>query len=118
VHSDPTAGPRYARRDELPSFTRAGCDFRILAGEHLTLSLVDLPPGAEVAEHEHPHEQLGMVVEGSITMRIAGEERTLGPGDVYRVAPGLPHGGRAGTERTVVLDAFAPAREDYHDLAV
>jgi quercetin dioxygenase-like cupin family protein len=107
----------FARIDALPSFARDDCDFRILAGGGMTLAFVELAPRAEVAEHEHPHEQLGAVLEGSITMRVGGEERTLGAGEAYRIAPGVRHGGTAGPERTVVVDAFAPAREEYHDLA-
>ena len=37
---------------------------RTYAGEHMQLSLVDIPAGAVIDWHSHPNEQMGMVVSG------------------------------------------------------
>jgi mannose-6-phosphate isomerase-like protein (cupin superfamily) len=54
--------------------------------------LIVKPQGAVVGEHLHPHMQERFrVVSGSLGARIAGEDRTLAPGDDVTVAPGTPH---------------------------
>ena len=41
------------------------------------LSLVTLTPEAVVPEHSHPHEQMGMMVSGTLDLTIAGETRIV-----------------------------------------
>lgn len=88
-----------------------------LFGEAAMLNVVDLEPGTEIPVHSHPHEQLGIVLAGEVTMVFGGEERRLGPDDAYQVPGGVEHGGRAGPEGCRVLDVFVPVREDYRELA-
>ena len=40
---------------------------RTYAAERMMLSLVELEPQAVVEQHSHPHEQVGMVLEGQLT---------------------------------------------------
>ena len=86
---------------------------RAVDGERLTLAVVELDPGAAVPEHSHDNEQLGIVLEGSMTLRIGDETRDLGPGDAYRIDSHSPHEARAGSEGAVVIDVFAPSRSDW-----
>ena len=88
-----------------------------LFGDGAMLNLVDLEPGAEVAEHSHPHEQLGLVLRGEITMIVEGVDHVLGLDDAYQIAGGTRHGARAGAEGCRVLDVFRPVREDYRERA-
>jgi len=88
-----------------------------LFGERTMLNLVDLEPGAAVALHRHPHEQLGLVLRGEVTMTVAGVDHRCCENDAYRIAGGIEHGARAGAEGARVLDIFAPVREDYRELA-
>ena len=53
---------------------------RTFAGEHLQLSLVDIPANGVVDWHSHPNEQMGMLVKGSATFYIGDEVKVLGPG--------------------------------------
>jgi quercetin dioxygenase-like cupin family protein len=85
-----------------------------LFGEGAMLNLLDFDPGARVAEHSHPHEQLGLVVEGELTLEIDGIPRRLLPGHAYQIPGGVPHA--AWTEedmRCRILDVFQPVREDF-----
>jgi quercetin dioxygenase-like cupin family protein len=83
------------------------------AAEKMMLSYVEIDPGAVVAEHSHPHEQVGMVLEGQATFWIGGEEKVLSKGDRYRIPGNVKHRVTAHSEPVKALDIFYPIREDY-----
>ena len=89
---------------------------RVLVGSNVSLALVELDPGGIVPGHQHVQEQLGMCVEGSITFTIDGEERTLGPGGTWRIPSNAPHHAVAGPKGAIVVDIFAPPRDDWDTL--
>lgn len=88
-----------------------------LFGEAGMLSVVELEPDAIVPLHRHEHEQLGLVLNGEITMTIDGTDHVCTPEIAYQIPGGVEHGGRAGPEGCRVLDVFVPVREDYRKLA-
>jgi quercetin dioxygenase-like cupin family protein len=90
-----------------------GVRIRTAACERMMLSVVDLEPHSVVEEHAHPHEQVGMILRGRATFVIGGEEKTLGPGDLYRVPGSVRHKVIVLDEPTQVLDIFTPVREEY-----
>jgi quercetin dioxygenase-like cupin family protein len=100
-----------ARIAPLPIWN--GIVARLVDGERLTLAVVELDPGAVVAEHQHENEQLGLVLQGSMSFRIADERRELGPGDTWTIPSNTPHEALAGSEGAVVIDVFAPPRDDW-----
>jgi quercetin dioxygenase-like cupin family protein len=91
---------------------------RRVQGERLTVTVVELAPGAVVPEHRHPHEQCGLVIEGEVTFRIADEERVLGPGGTWRILADTPHALVTGPGGAVVVDVFNPVRDDWDDRPV
>ena len=77
-------GATWVRRSEVPPFSPApGIQIQPVIGESLMTCWIAMEPGAVVAEHSHVHEQLGVVVEGSVTLTVAGETRELVVGDAY-----------------------------------
>ncbi len=90
-----------------------GVTIHPLAGAQVMFTYVELAPHAEVPSHSHPHEQLGVMLEGELEMQVGGERRMLKPGDAYVIPGGVPHGARTGGTRALVLDIFHPLREDY-----
>jgi unsaturated pyranuronate lyase len=86
---------------------------RAVEGQRMTLAVVELEPDAAVAEHSHEHEQLGIVLHGSMTLRVDAAERELGAGDTYCIESRVAHEARAGSEGAVVIDVFAPTRADW-----
>ena len=86
---------------------------RAVNGERLTLAVVELEPGAIVAQHSHDNEQLGIVLRGSMTLRVGAEERELRPGETWRIESNATHDAHAGSEGAVVIDVFAPTRSDW-----
>ncbi len=90
-----------------------GVEIFTAAAEHMMLSLVEFQPGAVVAAHSHPHEQVGMVVEGRAHFFVGEDDQVLGPGDMYRIPGGVTHRVVALDEGAKALDIFHPIREDY-----
>ena len=86
---------------------------RTIDGERLTMGVVELDANALVPEHRHDHEQLGMVLHGSLEFRVGDERRELGPGGTWKIPSNVPHEVKVGAEGAVVLDVFAPVRQDW-----
>ena len=100
-----------ARIAPLPIWN--GIVARLVDGERLTLAVVELDPGAVAAEHAHENEQLGIVLQGSMSFRVGDEKRELGPGETWTIPANTPHEAIAGPEGAVVIDVFAPPRADW-----
>jgi quercetin dioxygenase-like cupin family protein len=86
---------------------------RILGGERVTVAVLELDPGSVVPEHSHEHEQIGVCITGSLAFRIGEEERELGPGGSWRIAGGMLHEVRTGPEGAVVVETWAPRRDEW-----
>ena len=81
--------------------------------ERLMLSLVEFEPNSVVEEHSHPHDQMGLLIEGEVEFVIGGERRLLQPGQMWRIPGGVKHQAIAGPQGAKALDVFHPIREDY-----
>ncbi len=90
-----------------------GVTIQTCAANDMMLSLAVLEPHAVVEEHSHPHEQVGIVIEGQAIFFIGGEEKTLGPGAMYRIPGQVRHKVIALDQRVKALDIFHPIRDDY-----
>ena len=90
-----------------------GVDIATAAGQSLMLSLVTFEPHARVEPHSHPHEQMGLLIEGELHFTIGGEEHLVRPGDMWRIPGGVEHSCHAGAQRVKALDVFHPVRDDY-----
>jgi quercetin dioxygenase-like cupin family protein len=90
-----------------------GVHITTCAAEKMMLSVVDLEPYSVVEEHAHPHEQVGMVLAGRATFFIGSEQKTLGPGDLYRIPGNVPHKVIVLDQPAKALDIFCPVREEY-----
>ena len=77
------------------------------------LNLVELEPESVVARHSHPHEQLGVILRGSMTLKVEGTDHRLREMDVFALPGGVEHEGIAGPAGALVLDVFQPVRDDY-----
>lgn len=89
-----------------------GLRARLIHTDRVSHSWVELSAGTSFLEHHHPHEQIVSVIEGELELVVDGAPHRLVPGLVFVIPPRAPHSGRAITDCRV-LDAFAPAREDY-----
>ncbi len=106
--------PTFLRLDEVDPFALAeGVTGRPLFGVGVMMNLVECGAGAVVPLHSHPHEQLGVVLHGSLTLVVDGEPHELGPMDAVALPGGIEHSAVAGPDGAVMLDVFSPVREDF-----
>jgi quercetin dioxygenase-like cupin family protein len=86
---------------------------RAVQGANITMAVVELEPNSVVPEHQHPNEQLGMVLQGTMRFTIGGERRDLVAGDTYNIPGNVPHDAVTGPQGAVVIDVFSPVRADW-----
>jgi quercetin dioxygenase-like cupin family protein len=89
---------------------------RAVDGRDCALSVVELEPNSVVPEHSHPNEQLGVVLSGSVSFKVADEERELAQGGTWYIPPNVPHEVHIGPEGAVLIDVFSPPRDDWQTL--
>jgi quercetin dioxygenase-like cupin family protein len=89
---------------------------RAIHGRRVTFAVVEIEPHAELPEHSHENEQLGIVLRGSVTFRVGNEERTVHAGGTWSIPSHTPHFVKGGAEGAVVLDIFAPTRDEWKHL--
>ena len=91
---------------------RDGIVARTFWGEEMLMAVVDLAANSTLPMHSHPHEQVGIILEGEVTFVIGGETRLLKAGDIYIIPGNVAHEVRVGNQPAKVLDVFHPIRED------
>jgi quercetin dioxygenase-like cupin family protein len=73
-----------------------------------------IDPGVKVSEHAHPHEQMGMLIEGKTRWHIQGRETIVEAPVLYRIPSQVPHAAEVlGDKPALILDVFSPIREDF-----
>lgn len=85
---------------------------RMLVGDKGMVTFWKTKAGAHSAAHAHPEEQLFWILSGKVELRIGGEKRTCGPGDMGVIPGGTEHEAWY-VEDTEMMNVFAPARTDY-----
>ena len=90
-----------------------GVALHAVGGEQVLLCRVTYEPGFGVGRHSHEHtEQVMYVLEGDMTLTVAGEARTLGPGDTGVINRGIEHEVRSEAGCTFI-EALAPVALDH-----
>ena len=84
----------------------------LLDGARTQLVEFKLAQGAVIPVHSHPQEQTGYLLSGHMILTIAGDDHEMRPGDSWTIPGGVEHGVKV-LEDAVVIEVFAPAREDY-----
>ena len=105
---------KFVRHEESPVIVLGGGTSRqILAYNREEMAVeVMFETGAVGADHTHPHTQISYVLSGRFRYHIEGEAVEMAPGDSIVVPSGLVHG-TVCLEAGVLLDVFAPMREDF-----
>ena len=93
-----------------------GVTTRIFPGDQAMLSVVRMDPNAHGTLHSHLEEQWGYMIEGLATRIQDGEHIKVEKGSFWRTPGNVEHSVIAGSEGCVILDVFAPPREEYKTL--
>lgn len=97
----------------IPRQLANGLNARIFVGDNMMLSVVVVAPNAKGAEHSHPEEQWGVLLEGDGARLQDGEEIPVKAGDFWRTPGGVSHGFQAGPRGARILDIFSPPKKAY-----
>jgi quercetin dioxygenase-like cupin family protein len=97
----------------IPRKLAEGITTRIFPGDQAMISVVRIEPHSQGTLHSHPQEQWGVLLEGALVRIQGGEEVAATAGDFWRTPGGVEHSVRTGDEGAVVLDVFAPPRDEY-----
>ena len=90
-----------------------GIERQMVVGENLMICRFRFAPFLVTPEHDHPHEQMSIVVSGRVRFFVEGTERIASPGDVLHFPPNCWHGATMMDEEVVLLDIFTPVRQDF-----
>jgi quercetin dioxygenase-like cupin family protein len=85
---------------------------QMLNGDHTTVARIVLRKGAVVPRHQHPSEQLSMILEGTLLFTFDDREVTVRAGEMIFIPANIPHAATA-LEHCIDLDIFGPRREDW-----
>lgn len=90
-----------------------GVFLHAIGGEQVCLCRATYAAGKQVPLHSHEHtEQVMAILEGEVTMTIAGETKTLKAGDVVVVNRGIEHS-LYSEPGVTFLEALAPVPLDH-----
>ena len=74
----------------------------------LSVGVYALPAGGEDPQQPHTEDEVYYVVTGRAVLRVAGQDRPVGPGSIVFVAAAVEHRFHAITEDLTLLVFFAP----------
>lgn len=90
-----------------------GIKRQMVVGKNLMMCRFTFEPFLVTPEHTHPHEQMTLVIKGKVKFIIDGEAKIVSPGDVLHFPPNNRHGATMLDEEVILIDIFAPIREDF-----
>ena len=89
---------------------------RSASGSEASLVVIEIEPDTAVPEHQHPNEQTGLLLKGTMTFTVGGETQELRPGAMWVIPGEVPHNVRSGPDGALLVELFAPPRTDWGDL--
>ena len=63
----------------------------LATGEFIEVGRLTFKAGEGANEHQHPHEQIMIVINGRVRVTLEGESAELGPGSGFHAPPNVPH---------------------------
>ena len=60
-------------------------------GREAVTAKAELPKGVSAGRHTHPGEEVGYVLEGTVSLEIEGVAKTLKAGEAFLIPSGKPH---------------------------
>jgi len=100
--------------DQVPvTVTAPGIRRQMIVGQNVMMVRFTFDAFTVTDEHTHPHEQMTLIVKGRVKFTIDGEVKIVTAGDVLHFPPHNRHGATMLEDEVVLIDIFAPIREDF-----
>jgi quercetin dioxygenase-like cupin family protein len=95
---------------DAPYGTATGVHTNVaVTSEYMQLVWVKFDPGGTYKMHSHPHEQMGVMIQGQMRLTVGEETDDIGPGDMWYAAANVPHGGELlGDTPIIFIDVYGP----------
>lgn len=90
-----------------------GAKSRLIAGQRLLVSFIEMEPNMIFPLHRHESEQIMIVIEGSMLHTLGDKKVKVSKGDVLVIESNELHGGQVSEEGCKAIDIFVPPRQDY-----
>ena len=114
--SEAERASRVIKVSEVPEVQLVpGTSTHIVPGRNVTLSFITLGANQTFPVHSHPHEEMIIVLKGKLDTIFGDKKYRMGEGDVMPVEADVPHGVQILDNECVLLEIFAPAREEYEE---
>jgi quercetin dioxygenase-like cupin family protein len=104
------------RAEAAPVIISEGRTRYLAHTNNVMIAVVDFNDGPAAQPdppHSHPHEQVSYVASGEIILIMGTEKARLSEGDLFTVAPNVPHAVQTLTKHVRLIDAFNPIRNDF-----
>jgi quercetin dioxygenase-like cupin family protein len=112
--------PATGRIDELQADAPyPGVLRRAFDAQGATVTAYEFQPGASFPVHRHEQEQITLIDQGAVRMRIGEQELELAAGAWSVVPPGIAHGitaGDAGARITAIIVPRRQAPDDFQEV--
>jgi unsaturated pyranuronate lyase len=110
--TNPTAPEVFAWDDAPVEQPLPGVFRQTIQGASQTLVRYRYAPGSRFPVHQHPHEQMTVVLAGAIVFQIDGVRHELAAGQVAVIPANAPHGAAVeGDDWVDTLNCLAPRPE-------
>ena len=103
----------YKIKDLKPKEAINGSTIKTVANEHSMFTYFEFGPNPAMPKHKHSHEQISLVMQGSIKMTVGEQVKTLKAMEGVVIPPNIQHEATALEPDTKVLDLWYPLRKDY-----
>ena len=93
-----------------PRNAREGLQSRVIRRPTMRLNRIDIAKGYSTPNHNHPDEEMVLVIQGRVRAFSGNKQIEVGPGEVIVIPAYVPHHYEA-LEDTMTIEAFGPGRE-------
>ncbi len=102
-------GSMTAALAQAPAFKRTVLQTMELsiAGREAVTAKAELPGGVSSGRHTHPGEEIGYVLEGTVTIERDGQTKTMKAGEAFAIPAGQIHNAvNAGTSQATIVSTY------------
>lgn len=78
-----------------------------IAGKEAVTAKAEFPVGASSGRHTHPGEEIGYLLEGTLSIELEGVSKTLKAGETFAIPAGKVHGAtNTGTGQATIVSTY------------